>query len=307
MKNFQPIGIVLSSALGLLYILSGALKLLPIEYLENDILRTGLSNENLVLFQSRLIVGSEFVIGGLLICRLALKKTIRLSFLFLFVYSFYLVWLMVERGNDVNCGCFGKDLQMTPFQGLLKNAGILLLSLWLLYKSPIQTSSKRQKIFIAVILFLGIAAPFVLYKIDFPEKTIIDGREVQEIKLHLLYEGTQTNAMPWDLRKGKMILMFGTLACERCIMTMNKLEVIKQQYPELPIYAILNGDQDKLGAFQKATQLKNIPYTIFNGGERLLRVCGNQFPRVFLVEDSYILSVLDYTELNGENMVAFFR
>jgi hypothetical protein len=223
------------------------------------------------------------------------------------VYSAYLIWLMVDRGNNANCGCFGNDLQMTPLQGLLKNAVIGLTSLWLLYQSPHVSVSKRQRIFIAVILTFGMAAPFVLYKIDFPEKTIIDGREVQEIKLHLLYENTETNAVPWDLRKGKMIIMFGTLTCDRCIMTMNKLEVIKQQYPELPIYAILNGDEEKLEPFRKATQLKYIPYTIFNGGETLVRVCGNQFPRVFLVEDSYILSVLDYTELNGDNMVAFFR
>jgi hypothetical protein len=298
---------VLSAALGLLYIISGVLKLLPIEYLENDILRTGLSNENLVLFQSRLIVGSEFVIGGLLICCLALKKTIRLSFLFLLIYSVYLFWLMAERGNEANCGCFGQDLQMTPLQGLIKNVSIGLLSFWLLRQSPAVVHSKRQKILIAAIMVLGIVAPFVLYKIDFPEKTIVDGQEVQEIKLHLLYEGSADIPMPWDLRKGKVIIMFGSLTCEQCIMTMHKLEVIKQQYPELPIYAILNGDLENFDAFQKATQLKNIPHTIFNGGETLVRVCGNQFPRVFLVEDSYILSVLNYPELNGENMVAFFR
>ncbi len=295
--------VVVAILLGVSYIVSGLLKLLPVEYMENDMLRMGLGNEVSVLFQSRLIIASEFILGGLISFHLWQKKALKISLWFLAIYSIYLIFLLLLEGSDANCGCYGHDIKMTPMIGLFKNVVIAIISWWLIMTcQPFVKNKFTLSASIATVI-LGLVLPFVLYKIDLPQTTIIDGKEFKKIFLEPIYSIENNDKPDFDLREGKAIVMFGTLTCSRCIMSLNKLEVIKRQHPELPIYTVLNGEFDLLDEFVLETQMKEVPHTFFNDGDELIKICGNNFPVIYVLNNGYLQAQLSYTELNADNLV----
>lgn len=50
-------------------------------------------------------------------------------------------------------------------------------------------------------------------------------------------------------------------------MAANKLELIKCQHPELPIYFIINGEEEDFEHFKKMSELRDVPYSFFKDGE----------------------------------------
>src|SRR6185436_6786493 len=107
-----------------LYILSGVLKLIPAEYFENDLQSLGFGSDLFVMILARVIIASEFIIGGMLLFQVWLKQALLLSLVMLVLYSVFLLWLIGNRGNEGSCGCFGHEVEMTPAQGILKHVGM---------------------------------------------------------------------------------------------------------------------------------------------------------------------------------------
>lgn len=278
----------------------------PIEYLENDILRYGLGNEWTVLFQSRFIIGSEFIIGAFIAFQLFLKRTIRVSYVFLAVYTLYLLYVIIVHGNNSNCGCFGQSIQMTPWQGVFKNVVIFFLTYFLAKIAEEKSTVPKWKRVVAISgIVVGLVLPYILYRADFPVTTSQRIEQDITVSLDLLYNDESFSTPGVDLRQGKHIVVFATLKCSRCIMTVNKLEVLKRNNPELPIYLVLNGEESDFEQFKMKTQLTSIPYAFFNDGDTLVKICGNSFPEVMLLNDSKLWSSIGYTELNDVNLMGW--
>jgi len=161
---------ILLAILSLSYFLSGYLKLLPIEYFENDILNAGVANEYSVLFVSRFIIGSEFVLGFFLLFRLFLKQTLIVSLWMLLVYTVYLIYLIIRFGNEGNCGCYGQEYSLTPFQGILKNILIAGVTTYLLRSLTFSVMSRWKRILAFTLGVLALLSPFIIYKMDFPPR-----------------------------------------------------------------------------------------------------------------------------------------
>jgi len=293
---------ILLAILSLSYFLSGYLKLLPIEYFENDILNAGVANEYSVLFVSRFIIGSEFVLGFFLLFRLFLKQTLIVSLWMLLVYTVYLIYLIIRFGNEGNCGCYGQEYSLTPFQGILKNILIAGVTTYLLRSLTFSVMSRWKRILAFTLGVLALLSPFIIYKIDFPQKVRIDGQEKEKINFEILYSTEKITPPQFELRTGKSIVAFLSLKCFKCKMAANKLELIKRQHPELPIYFIINGEDIDFPDFLKASELESVPYSFFNDGDELIKVCGVNFPAIFLSNNSYLDASLNYTELNAENL-----
>ncbi len=294
---------VLIVLLALSYLFSGYSKLIPIEYFENDILKSGLASEYSVLFISRLIIGSEFALGIFLLFRLFLKQTLKVSLWMLLVYTVYLGYVVIRFGNEGNCGCYGQEFSLTPLQGVLKNIFIAALTIYLLKSSSFKSMSKTKRIVSYSLGVLALFSPFVLYKIDFPKSTVIDGQVKQKIELEILYSTEGIAPPPFEIREGKSIVAFLSLKCFKCKMAANKLELIKKQHPDLPIYFIINGEDEDFSEFIKVSELETVPYAFFNDGDELIKICGVNFPAIFLSNNSYLDASINYTELSAENLL----
>ena len=112
---------ILSSVMGLLFIYSGYAKLEPIEPFEFTFVDIGISGWRTAPFIARFMIGLEFFIGILLIFGLFIKRlTIKLTVISLLILCLYLIFVMINTGNNGNCGCFGNKISMTPLEALIK-------------------------------------------------------------------------------------------------------------------------------------------------------------------------------------------
>jgi uncharacterized membrane protein YphA (DoxX/SURF4 family) len=304
--NWRKIGLVaLTIILGLSYIFSGIVKLVPSEFFENDLLKAGLGNDWTVLFLSRLIIGSEFVIGILIIFRLYPRQVLRLSLLMLLAYTIYLIYFILRFGNEGNCGCYGHDIVLSPAEGILKNIGIAGITLILLrYWSTDGMIKRWQKWATGIILVAGMISPFIIYPIDFPEKIQRNGKVFKKIDLDPIYMESNPN---FEMRSGKSIVAFLSMTCPRCKVAANKLEIIKRQHPELPIYFVINGEDEDFPQFIQSTELRDVPFTRFQKGDELVRICGAHFPAIYMLKDSYLEHDLDYEAINSDNFTEWMN
>ena len=106
MKYFYHI---LRIIVGLVFIVSGLAKLYPIEPFENIFIDLGISNWTLAPFMARLVIAFEIFLGAAIVFSLWLKnKVYFLAQGTLLFFTGYLIYLLFTKGNNVDCGCFGR-------------------------------------------------------------------------------------------------------------------------------------------------------------------------------------------------------
>ena len=120
--------------MGLVFIYSGYTKLFPIEPFEYTFVDLGIGGWRLAPFIARFMIGLEFFIGLLLMANLYIKRfTVKLIAATLIIFCIYLIYVIINNGNNENCGCFGTAISMTPLQAIIKNAVMLVLC-YFIYK-----------------------------------------------------------------------------------------------------------------------------------------------------------------------------
>lgn len=288
--------------LGVTFILSGILKLNPIEPFELNFIDLGIANWITAPFIARLLIGTEFYLGIMLIFGIALKKfTLPATFALLALFSVYLIIQLITTGNKGDCGCFGTYLQMTPLQSLIKNAILVSLAVLLFLLS--ETKRIRfQNPLILVFTVVTLSLPFILNPID-----LIAGkaRQPEEINFPLpinLITGESTKHDTIDLMKGKHIIAFISLTCPHCKTAAFKMHVMKKRHPEIPFYFILNGKENKLPDFYDATKSDNIDH-MFLFGRNFYVLTGGNLPTIYWVENGKVVKKSIYISLEEDEIL----
>lgn len=294
--------ILISIALGLVFIYSGYTKIDPvIEPFEFTFVDIGIGNWYTAPVIARLLIGLEFFIGFLLIVNYNLKRfTLPLTIGLLLFFSIYLVLQIVFSGNNGNCGCFGEHLKMTPLQAIIKNVVMIGLAIpvYMLWDG---WKIKYTKMFNAFTGLTILLLPFILNPIDYTyTSNNLDEKVNYPLELNVLYQPEEPDKVEIpkvDLRKGKHVLAFMSLTCPHCRIAAKKFRLIKKNNPELPIYFVLNGDKEKLKPFMEDTKADNIPYT-FALGKAFVQLSGTNLPRIYYLNNSIVVKKVDYFELN---------
>lgn len=294
--------ILISIALGLVFIYSGYTKIDPvIEPFEFTFVDIGIGNWYTAPVIARLLIGLEFFIGFLLIVNYNLKRfTLPLTIGLLLFFSIYLVMQIVFSGNNGNCGCFGEHLKMTPLQAIIKNVVMIGLAIpvYMLWDG---WKIKYTKMFNAFTGLTILLLPFILNPIDYTyTSNNLDEKVNYPLELNVLYQPEEPDKVEIpkvDLRKGKHVLAFMSLTCPHCRIAAKKFRLIKKNNPELPIYFVLNGDKEKLKPFMEDTKADNIPYS-FALGKAFVQLSGTNLPRIYYLNNSIVVKKVDYFELN---------
>mgnify|MGYP003657248256 CR=1 FL=1 len=148
---------ILRVLVGITFVFSAVAKLYPIEPFEIIFVDLGISNWILAPFIARLIIVIELVLGLSILFNTWAKNAIYyLAQGALILFTSYLIFLLITKGNDVDCGCFGSWLALSPLSSILKN-GVLFLFLFLIKKE--NYNKGLQWVF--PLLFLLIALPTV--------------------------------------------------------------------------------------------------------------------------------------------------
>ncbi len=294
--------ILISIALGLVFIYSGYTKIDPvIEPFEFTFVDIGIGNWYTAPVIARLLIGLEFFIGFLLIINYNLKKfTLPLTIGLLLFFCIYLVLQIVFSGNNGNCGCFGEHLKMTPLQAIIKNVIMIALAVPV-YISWEGWKIRYTKLFNAFTGLTLLLLPFILNPIDYSyTSNNLDEKVNYPLELNVLYQPEEPDKVEIpkiDLRKGKQVVAFMSLTCPHCRIAAKKFRLIKKNNPELPIYFVLNGDKEKLKPFMEDTKADNIPYS-FALGKAFVQLSGTNLPRIYYLNNSIVVKKVDYFELN---------
>jgi len=299
--------VLLSIILGCIFIFSAYSKTVPnLQSFEFTLTGQLHLPKMLAAIAARFFIGVEAAIGLLLLTSIFGKRkwVIKCCLALLVLFSIHLIILWATLGNDVDCGCMGTLIDMSPSVSLLKNAGLIIAVLLLLryYK---QDSEKTQDALALIVLFAFIIAPFFLFPI---QKTLT-------LTLNELYMEA-SDAPKIDLKKGKHIISFMSLTCSHCRDAAKKIHEINKANPEIPFYFIFpRGESDSLQHvafedFMKDTKDNKIPYSFMDYKKfvEVLNAAGETgVPTIFWVSDSIIVRKTSEPEINQKEIEAWLK
>jgi hypothetical protein len=283
------IGFILLLLLSGTFVFSAVAKFITIEPFEWTFMDMGLSG-SFSFFLARFFVGFEFLLAFFMLAHLYLKRfTYPLTILFLIAMTVYLLILLATKGNNVDCGCFGDALPMSPAVSILKN--IVLLGVTALLSRIYSVKPYR---FSGIVAVAGAAAMIAL-----PFLFVPYSQKPSPINLNPLYRNT-ANQPAVELRKGKHLLAFLSLGCPHC---RNAAGIFKDIYAAdstIPIYMVLYGYPSDTAEFFKDTKAGNVPHFVYHDSPEFIKMAGKFVPSIYWVNNGIKERRVTYVQLNAE-------
>ncbi len=295
--------IVLSVLMGAVFIFSGYAKLSPIEPFEYTFVDMGVSSWRLSPYIARLFISLEFFIGILFVLNLKTKTTCKVSVVVLVFFSLYLIGLIFLTGNKGNCGCFGNYFSMTPLQALLKNAGMLIIT-GIIYKYHKGLSFTKDNYLFFTLAVVSLGTPHILNYVDlnYSQAYLTVREDYYKLELDTLYKYAKVkNSSPKILEKGKHIVAFMSATCPHCRIAAKKMKIMQEKNPSLPLYLVLNGDENDLKVFFEDTKATNISYCNLNG-RGFVYLAGTEMPYIILLNNGTVENSVNYVNLDQEEI-----
>lgn len=287
----------LSIALGAVFLYSAYTKLWPIQTFEYTLVEFANMPWWLAAVASRVFIGLETALGILFIANIygSRKWVLQISLLLLGIFSVYLVYLWSTVGNDVNCGCFGDAIWMSPLSSLIKNAVMIAVTiiLWKYNKGLQQKWSQYAGIALFIVI---LALPLFVFPIPGTQPSFLN-KDKYKIDLSALYNSEKNPPPAVELRKGKHIIAFMSLTCPHCKIAAYKMQLMKQSNPDISMFLVLNGDSTNLQPFWDKTGAKSIPNTMLLGRD-FVNLSGISLPAIYWINDSWVEAQSTYIDLS---------
>lgn len=296
--------ILFSAFLGALFILSAWLKLFPIEPFEYQITGSTFFGWDASVFVARLVIGLEFCLGILLLFSYDLKKTIPAMIVLLAVFCVHLTYLWISRGNQVDCGCMGESISITPLQGILKNVVMIVMGVFI-YKSDFQFELKIKQLY-AYLFIVSTATVFIVNPVDLNYSRTYLNKPFEHFELNLnpVYNSHDTANIElprMNVRNRKLILSFLSASCPHCKIAASKISVIKRRNPKIPFYFFINGDPKDIRKFLEKTETQDIPHSRLNGQE-FVKAAGLNLPVIYYYDSGQVSKQVDYYTLEQDHI-----
>ena len=299
------LSILLSISIGVLFIVSAATKIYPMEPFEYQFVDIGVASWKTSPYFARFFIGLELFLGILLVLNIMLKKfTLKFAIVLLVFFNFYLIYKIIIDGNSGNCGCFGEYFIMSPLEAIIKNIVLIVATIALYfmvekdYWKPI-----LKKILIPVLLIASMCLGFFIYPIDIVFSSTLDKKTINyKLPIELMYSPLQKEKPTIDLAKGKHIVAFLSLTCSHCKIAAQKMNIMHKKNPAIPFYFVLNGEKKLVPEFLEYTNTKNIKHNLFIGANDWLKVAGFGLPTIMYINQSIVQKKCSGVELNQDDI-----
>ncbi|MBL4623990.1 MAG: hypothetical protein JKY42_02435 [Flavobacteriales bacterium] len=281
MKFFAfALRIVLAS----MFIFSGLVKLYPIEIFELTFIDLGIASGSSAPFVARLLIGLEILLGGLLLFGIWRQEVLRVSLWLIGAFSIYLIWLLVAKGNGVNCGCFGEQIPMTPVESLIKNSLFAGICAVLIRYDTVFETPKWKKWIGRLVILLSIATPFVLNPVR-----LVDNTHTSVDPYELDISGIPRHFIEGDsiaLSQGEVIVAFFSVTCGHCKNAAYKLTIAEKKYNLPRVVTVFIGKEEKLSRFWEESN-SEFPHVFFPD-KRVFKITSGKFPTIMYLKDGYV-------------------
>lgn len=265
---------------GLTFVISAIAKLYPIEPFENTFIELGISNWLFAPFLARLLIGLELFLGLSIVFNLWLKnKVYYLAQGVLALFTAYLVFLIFTKGNDIDCGCFGSLIELSPGMSIVKNFVMIIALLFI--PRQYHQHGNIVKIGFALILIISISLPLVLNPIGVHNLQGIEvNQKVDLSELPALYKTSDKV----DFSKGKKVVAFLSYKCKHCINATKKLVLLDKQQKINNLYLVIGSKREE-GLTSFIVENKPEFPIIWMKGNDFFKFSGGRLPAFFYLED----------------------
>ena len=278
----------LSLLLGLVFIVSAVAKLWSIDQFELYVYSYGVLPLNLSYIAVRLCIGAELAIGACLVAGVKRLWALLCATGLLVFFSIFLCYAALIGRND-SCQCFGQLADMPPAVSLLKNAVLLVLTLFALSceKKRVKKSSKLYKTLNSTWLTIVLVAimmtiPFV---VSIPDSWMF-GPSEERYNAESLNDAVTGPLVDYDLDKGRHLVAFVTPGCPYCRMARQKLDSMAKRN---------NLDPNSIVFIEP----KDMPADIF------LKITYGARPLIMLIDNGEVAYTYHYRNINERQIVRF--
>lgn len=292
----------LSILLGGLFIISAYLKVTEIELFELNLVDTGLVGWKFAKWIALLIISSELFLGLLIILNFRLRQfTLLLSSGLLLIFTVYLLGLLLTKGNQENCNCFGSLLMMNPIESILKNVFLLVIT-FILYRYHNGLEWEYPKLIISgtIIISFGIPSALDIITSSSTNQTVQISTS-RNIELNKLYSGSTFTKPSQEIRKGKHIVAFFSLTCPSCLMAAYKFSIIRKANPAIPVYFILFGRVEEISQFLAKSKSYSIPHTLLLTKD-FINLVGSEVPVIVYLENGVVKKEINFLQIDQKDI-----
>ena len=301
-KSGQFVVYLISALLGCLFLFSAYSKTEPIQYFEYTLISQLPLNNFWSSYFARFFIGLEAALGLLLLINVFGKGkwVVKAAFLLTLIFTIHLVLLYFNLGNDVNCGCMGSLVPMSPLMSILKNLGIMAL-LVLIWRYSKTEHSNGQHWLASLLVAILVLVPFVL----FPQKST-------NLPVEKLYDSHQAKVPEINLRSGKHFVGFMSLTCPHCMDATKVLLEWKEKNPSLPIFIVFASPDSKemreelFANFEKVTHFKDLPYS-FLDTKTFMEMAGTSVPAMFWLDGPRVVRTVNVPDLNQKEFELWLK
>jgi hypothetical protein len=266
--------------LGAVFIISAYTKFIAPGIVEIILTEHGIANSRgTAAVIVRLLIGLEFGIGLLFFQPYSFKKlVIPLSFLFLILFTGYLIFTGYILKDTQNCGCFGETIQMSPLESIIKNLVLIGLLLFLY----INVKDKKTNLLIPVLIMLLTVGGVFIARPDTNSSGLKFSRYTNF-----------TGAGRVDLLHGSKIIALLNPDCDHCREAAKTIAEMKTGFPGLPpVYALFFVEGETTPAKFNQITGSDFPY-IQIGAREFFDLIGNSAPRLYLLYEGNIKEIWD--------------
>ena len=275
------INYILRIIVGLVFILSGIAKLFPIEPFEIVFVDLGVANWLTAPFLARFIIAAELFLGLSILFNVWLKNKIYYTTqASLIIFTVYLIYLLITKGNTADCGCFGNFLPLSPIASILKN-GVLFGLMVFINKKNTSREIGTKKWLPLLFVVIAFVSTFLLNRVGLHNiQGIAVNKPIDFSELPPLYKTNQKV----DFSKGKKVVAFLSYQCEHCINATSKLVLLDREQKINNLYLVIGSKKEKgLLEFLEKTK-PNFPF-IWMNDDTFFKYSGGRLPAIIYMED----------------------
>jgi hypothetical protein len=280
--------VLLAVATGALFLFSAYTKLFPtIQAFEYNIATQAHLHYKAASILARFFIGVEAGLGSLIIFHYFGKHNwvLKAAFLLVAGFTLYLAWLWIKMGNNVNCGCFGNNIWMSPSTSIIKNCLLLVVLAALIHyhrglKVPLFNFIPIAHLACAFSLAYLLNPIFTHYKLNFTN-IYAAGRYAPGI----------------DLTKGKHIIAFASPECSHCRRAASIMHEMSMKNPSIPFFLIIQDTTAELADFWQNTNARDIPHSRL-ADDPFDKYTGGEYPQILWVNNGLVEANTTYPELD---------
>lgn len=295
--------LIVRMLLGVFFIFSAVTKLIGIDEFEIYLFSFNILSLNTSFLFARLVIVAEAIIGIGLISNTFKRLFDAAALTMLAGFTIFLCYAAIIGRTD-SCHCLGSFLQTDPTLSILKNAVLIILSLFAMGSKAWQRNP-RWYIWLPTI----IAPTVAIFCLSCPDNWMFGpSEEIYNVEYLDSMTAPKGQLEPLNLREGRHVVAFLTPGCPYCRMADEKLaHICRRNGLDSTSFIYL------IPAIDSNTAILTLDTTTFIRPSYVIpsmtyaHITYGQRPMIFLIEDGKVIVTSHYRNINEKQIIQFIQ